>query len=71
MFIDVCKWNDINVKSKVYICCVEYDLYVVKIDDCVIFKMGFWYDIGDLVLNCDEYKIVVVGKDYCVWEKCI
>lgn len=68
--IDVRKRNDINAKSKVHICCAEHDLYVAKIDDRVILKMGPRYDIGDLAPNCDEYKIAAVGKDYCVWEKC-
>ncbi|XP_073389220.1 alpha-amylase type B isozyme isoform X2 [Physcomitrium patens] len=67
--IELRKRNDINARSKVHIVTAENDLYVAKIDDCVILKIGPRYDMGHLTPNSGDYKIGAVGKDYCVWEK--
>jgi len=67
--VTVRKRNDINAKSKVDILTAENDLYVAKIDDRLILKIGPRFDMGHLAPNAEEWQITAVGKDYCVWEK--
>jgi len=59
--------NRINEKSSVEILASDSDLYVAKIDDVVIMKIGPRFEVGNLVpLN---FQIATSGQDYCVWEK--
>jgi hypothetical protein len=59
--IAVRKRNDVNATSKVEIMTAESDLYVAKIDDKVILKIGPRFDMGHLAPNA-EYQICAVGK---------
>ncbi|KAL3734830.1 hypothetical protein ACJRO7_024069 [Eucalyptus globulus] len=59
--------NQINEKSSVEILASDSDLYVAKIDDGVIMKIGPRFEVGNLVPP--NYQIATSGQDYCVWEK--
>lgn len=67
--IDVRKRNDIKANSAVHILTAENDLYVARIDERVVVKLGFRHDIGDLAPSPEEYDIAASGQNYCVWEK--
>lgn len=59
--------NGICEISIVKIMIVDVDFYMVMIDEKIIVKIGIRYDVGNFILL--NYKVVVYGKDYCVWEK--
>lgn len=63
------KRNNVLSGSKVEIQCAEKDLYVAKINDRVVVKLGPRYDMGNLVPNSNEFKVAASGKDFCVWER--
>ncbi|BBM99917.1 alpha-amylase [Marchantia polymorpha subsp. ruderalis] len=63
------KRNDIIANSKVQIMVADGDLYLAKIDDHVIVKLGPRFDLGESTPNAEEYSVAACGKDYCVWEK--
>jgi alpha-amylase len=67
--IDVRKRNDIKANSKVEIVTAENDLYVARIDDRVVVKLGFRLEIGGLAPSPEEYDMAAAGQNYCVWEK--
>ncbi|CAL5206021.1 unnamed protein product [Lathyrus oleraceus] len=58
--------NGINMKSSVNILAADGDLYVAKIDNKVIVKIGPKMDLGNLVPS--NFHVVASGKDYAVWE---
>ncbi|XP_058725774.1 alpha-amylase-like [Vicia villosa] len=57
--------NGINEKSSVNILAANADLYVAKIDDKIIVKIGQNMDIGNLLPP--SFKVVASGKDYVVF----
>lgn len=59
--------NGIGAGSKVEILAAEADLYVAKIDDKIITKIGAKNDLGNLIPP--NFKIAAAGVDYAVWEK--
>lgn len=59
--------NGINESSNVNIMASDANLYVAKIDDKIIVKIGSTYDVDNLVPS--NFKIATSGQDYCVWEK--
>lgn len=59
--------NGIGAGSKVEILAAEADLYVAKIDDKIITKIGAKNDLGNLIPP--NFKIAASGVDYAVWEK--
>lgn len=60
--------NGIHPGSKLDILKAEGDLYVAKIGDKVITKIGARYNIGKNVIP-SGFKIAAKGNNYCVWEK--
>lgn len=59
--------NGINTKSTVNILASEADLYMARIDDKIIMKIGPKLDLGNLVPS--NFQVAASGKDYAVWEK--
>ncbi|KZV28895.1 alpha-amylase, partial [Dorcoceras hygrometricum] len=59
--------NGIAATSKVEILAADADLYVAKIDDKIISKIGPKYDVGHLIPPI--FQVSASGKDYAVWEK--
>ena len=59
--------NGIHPGSKLNILAADGDLYVAKIDDKVIVKIGSRYDVGNLIPS--DFHAVAHGNNYCVWEK--
>ncbi|XP_047977719.1 alpha-amylase-like [Salvia hispanica] len=61
------KRNGIEAGSKVEILKAEADLYVAKIDDKIITKIGGKMDLGNLIPT--NFKVATSGDGYAVWEK--
>ena len=59
--------NGIHPGSKLDILAADGDLYVAKIDDKVIVKIGSRYDVGNMIPS--DFHPVAHGNNYCVWEK--
>lgn len=59
--------NGIHAGSKLDILAAEGDLYVAKIDDKVIVKIGSRYDVGNLIPS--DFHPIAHGNNYCIWEK--
>ncbi|XP_058727164.1 alpha-amylase-like [Vicia villosa] len=59
--------NGINMKSSVNILAADADVYVAKIDNKVIVKIGPKMDLGNLVPS--NFHVVASGKDYAVWSE--
>lgn len=59
--------NGISATSKVQIMASDADLYVAKIDDKIIMKIGPKLDLGNLIPS--NFHVSTSGNDYCVWEK--
>jgi alpha-amylase len=58
--------NGINSKSTVNILAADADIYVAKIDDKVIVKLGPKTDLGNLIPS--NFHVSASGQDYAVWE---
>lgn len=58
--------HGINEKSSVNILAANGDLYVAKIDDKVIVKIGPKMDLGNLIPS--NFRVATSGQDYAVWE---
>ncbi|CAL0322458.1 unnamed protein product [Lupinus luteus] len=58
--------NGINAKSSVDILAADADLYVAKIDNKVIVKIGPKNDVGKLIPS--NFQVIASGKDYAVWQ---
>ncbi|KAL2631868.1 hypothetical protein R1flu_016554 [Riccia fluitans] len=67
--IDVRKRNDIRADSRLEILAAESDLYVAKVDDKLLVKIGPRLEIGNLAPCQKEYNVASVGEGYIVWEK--
>lgn len=65
--ISVRNRNGITEKSSVEILAAEGDVYVGKVDEKVIVKIGGRLDLGNLIPS--NFKVVASGQDYAVWEK--
>ncbi|KAG6434780.1 hypothetical protein SASPL_106422 [Salvia splendens] len=65
--IAVRRRNSIGADSKVEILAAEPNLYVAKIDDKIITKIGAEMDLGNLIPP--DFKVAADGADYAVWEK--
>lgn len=62
--------NNIRGNSRCTILVADGDLYMVSIDDNkLIVKIGPRFDIGGLAPSSQDFDIVAVGHEYCVWEK--
>ncbi|KAH9611033.1 hypothetical protein KSS87_011661, partial [Heliosperma pusillum] len=59
--------NGIHASSSVNIMASDADLYIAKIDEKIIVKIGSKTDIGNLVPS--NFKLATSGNDYAVWEK--
>ncbi|KAL6858816.1 hypothetical protein ACP4OV_017818 [Aristida adscensionis] len=59
--------NGIHPGSKLDILKAEDDVYVARIDDGVIVKLGPKDDVGDLIPA--DFYVAARGNGYCVWEK--
>jgi alpha-amylase len=59
--------NGIHSGSKLDILAADSDLYLAKIDDKVMMKIGSRYDVGNLIPS--DFRVVAHGSNYCVWEK--
>ncbi|XAR61884.1 Alpha-amylase [Bertholletia excelsa] len=57
----------ISPTSRVEIMAADSDLYVAKIDDNVIMKIGPKLDLGNLIPS--NFHVSTSGNDYSVWEK--
>ncbi|BBM98787.1 alpha-amylase [Marchantia polymorpha subsp. ruderalis] len=62
------KRNRINAKSKVVIQKAEADIYVAKIDERLILKLGSRMDMGGLLPDKNTWTIYMTGTDWAVWE---
>ncbi|CAJ2675420.1 unnamed protein product [Trifolium pratense] len=60
------KRNGINEKSTVNILAADADVYVAKIDNKVIVKLGPKTDVGNLIPP--NFRVSASGQDYAVWE---
>lgn len=60
------KRNGITATSSVNILAAEGDLYMAKIDDKIIVKIGPKLDLGNLLPS--NAVVAADGKDYAVWE---
>ncbi|KAK7321693.1 hypothetical protein VNO77_32566 [Canavalia gladiata] len=58
--------NGINEKSTVNILAADADLYVAKIDNKIIVKIGPKMDLGNLIPP--NFHVATSGKDYAVWN---
>lgn len=58
----------IDSGSRVEIMAAESELYMAKINDNVIMKIGAKMDLGGL-LPSSEYKVATSGESYAVWVK--
>lgn len=58
--------NGINMKSTVNILAADGDIYVAKIDNKIIVKIGPKMDLGNLVPS--NFHVATSGQDYAVWE---
>lgn len=58
--------NGINMKSSVNILAADADLYVAKIDNKIIMKIGPKTDLGNLIPS--NFHLATSGQDYAVWE---
>ncbi|KAG6541131.1 hypothetical protein Mapa_017502 [Marchantia paleacea] len=67
--IDVRKRNDIRANSKLDILTAEQDLYVARIDDRLLVKIGPRLEIGHLAPSLNEWNVASLGDGYIVWEK--
>lgn len=67
--IDVRKRNDIRANSKLDILTAEQDLYVARIDDRLLVKIGPRLEIGHLAPPLNEWNVASLGDGYIVWEK--
>lgn len=67
--IAVRKRNGIKADSKIEIVAVEEDLYVARINDVVVVKIGPRLEIGDLAPSLRDYNVASLGSDFIVWEK--
>lgn len=61
------KRNGITTTSKVQILASDSDLYVARIDDKIIVKIGPKLDLGNLIPP--NYQVSTSGNDYAVWER--
>ncbi|KAL8476718.1 hypothetical protein ACS0TY_029135 [Phlomoides rotata] len=59
--------NGITATSQVEILAADADVYVAKIDDKIITKIGPKTDLGSLIPP--NFQVSATGKDYAVWEK--
>ncbi|CAM6092911.1 unnamed protein product [Calypogeia fissa] len=66
--LDLRKRHRINAVSKVNIQKAEGDIYVAKIDNRVILKLGPRYDMGSLLPGKDSWKLTLTGPDFAIWE---
>jgi hypothetical protein len=60
--------DDIKANSKVEIVTAENDLYVARIDDRVVVKLGFRLEIG-VLLHLQKNTIWLQLAKTTVWEK--
>lgn len=68
--VEIRRRNDIRANSICTILVAEGDLYMVSIDDNkLIVKIGPRFDIGGLAPSSQDFDIVAVGHEYCVWER--
>lgn len=62
--------NGIASTSKLEILATYDDMYVAKVDDKVVVKLGPRMDMGDTLPTADDgWKVACFGKDFCVWDK--
>eukprot|EP00271_Cylindrocystis_brebissonii_P013286 TRINITY_DN329_c0_g3_i1.p1 TRINITY_DN329_c0_g3~~TRINITY_DN329_c0_g3_i1.p1 ORF type:complete len:534 (-),score=92.49 TRINITY_DN329_c0_g3_i1:719-2320(-) len=67
--IAVRKRNSIRADAAVDIVAADGDLYVARINDRVVVKLGPRMDLGGLTPPEGEFKVAAFGNNYCVWEK--
>ena len=60
----------INAASKIDILAADKDVYIARIDDAVVIKMGPRYDMGEFLPEESEgWEMVLTGNDWAIWEK--
>lgn len=59
--------NDISATSSVEILAADADLYMAKINEKVIIKIGPNGDLKNLLPS--DFQLATSGKDFAVWEK--
>mmetsp|Transcript_27047 Transcript_27047/g.80210 ORF Transcript_27047/g.80210 Transcript_27047/m.80210 type:complete len:514 (-) Transcript_27047:319-1860(-) len=68
--MEVRKRNEIKSDAQIEILTAEHDVYVAKIDDKLIVKLGPRYDIGGLQPSEEEGWVKAAkGNEWVVWEK--
>ncbi|XP_072953339.1 alpha-amylase isozyme 3C-like [Typha angustifolia] len=59
--------SGIQPSSMLQILVADADLYLAKIDNRIIVKIGTRYDVGNLIPS--DFQIVASGNNYAVWER--
>ncbi|CAM6101442.1 unnamed protein product [Calypogeia fissa] len=67
--IQVRQRNGIKADSKIEIVVGQDDLYLARINDVVVVKIGTRLEIGDLAPSLNDYNVAALGHDFIVWEK--
>jgi alpha-amylase len=63
------KRQGIVASSELKIKCAEGDLYVAEVGEGLLVKLGGRFDMGDHAPSKEEWKKVVSGHHFCVWER--
>jgi alpha-amylase len=63
---EIRKRNGITATSSVNILAAENDLYMAKINNKIIVKVGHKLDLGNLPLNAEI--AATSGQDHALWE---
>ena len=62
--------NGINARSNVEVLLADHDLYVSKVDERLLVKLGPRFDMGWLApKDEDGWKMCASGPNYAVWER--
>lgn len=67
--IDIRKRNGINADATVEILAADADLYLARLANNVVLKLGPRFDLGDLLPNPEEFEIATFGDGYAIWER--
>ncbi|KAL3134045.1 Alpha-amylase A type-1/2 [Trebouxia sp. C0010 RCD-2024] len=64
------KRQDIHAGSKLEILCADRTMYVARIDDRVVVKLGPQQNMGIMLPTSEQgWRLSLAGHDFAVWEK--
>lgn len=62
--------QDIHAGSKLEILCADRMMYVARVDNRVVIKLGPQHDMGTLLpVPSQGWRLCITGHDFAVWEK--